>query len=158
MWRGLLGVVRRSSHSLSIPIVDVVTVYIINPRVNGIKRHGTAHQQLFKCAVPWLLDIRGEGTGTQPHYLANRADKKMEGPFWGKIARKSRNSRRARGGEVGAKGMVTKGAILCSPETKYKPSNSVFDLTSIVLTLVPLGTELLEISAQFLIHPPLWIM
>jgi len=44
--------------------------------------------------------------------LANRADKKIEGPLAEKIARKSRNSCRVRGGEVGAEGMVTKGAIL----------------------------------------------
>jgi len=76
---------------------------------------------------------------------------RMEGPFWEKIERKSRNSRRARGGEVGAKGMVTKGAILRSPGTKYQRSKNVFASTPIALTLVPLGTKLLEISAQFLI-------
>ena len=78
---------------------------------------------------------------------------RMEGPFWEKIERKSRNSRRARGGEVGAKGMVTKGAILRSPGTKYQRSKNVFASTPIALTLVPLGTKLLEISAQFLPVP-----
>jgi len=55
---------------------------------------------------------------------------------------------------VGAKGMVTKGAILRSPGTKYTRSKNVFAFTSIALTLVPLGTKLLEISAQFLIGSP----
>ena len=68
--------------------------------------------------------------------LGECADKKIEGLFGGKIARKSRNSRRARGGEVGAKGMVTQGAILRSPGTKYKRSKNVVAFTSIALTLV----------------------
>jgi len=50
--------------------------------------------------------------------------------------------------------MVTKGAILRSPGTKYKRSKNVFAFTSIALTLVPLGIKLLEISAQFLIWSP----
>jgi len=35
-----------------------------------------------------------EGTGTRPDCLANRADKKIEGPLREKNPRKSRNSRR----------------------------------------------------------------
>jgi len=46
--------------------------------------------------------IAWEGTGTLPDYLANRADKKNEGPVGKKIARKSRISRRLSGGGVGA--------------------------------------------------------
>jgi len=68
-----------------------------------------------------------------------------------KIARKSRNSRRFRGGKVGAEGMVT---MLCCPGTKYKPSKDAFAFTCIVIILVPLGTKLLEIFAQFLIGSP----
>jgi len=67
-----------------------------------------------------------------------------------KIARKSRNSRVLRGGKLGAEGMVT---MLCSLGTKYKPSKDAFAFTCIVLTLVPLGTELLEIFAQFIEVP-----
>jgi len=55
---------------------------------------------------------------------------------------------------VGAEGMVTKGKNLRSPETKNKRSKNAFAFTSIALTLVPLGTKLLEISAQFLIGSP----
>ena len=80
--------------------------------------------------------------------------KKIEGPLGIKIARKSRNSRRATGEEVRAEGLVTKGTILRSPETKYKRSKNALAFTSIALTLVPLGTKLLEISAQFLIGSP----
>jgi len=79
---------------------------------------------------------------------------KIEWPLGKKIARKSRNSRRSRGGEVGAEGMVTKGAFLRCPGTKYKRSKNAFASTSIALILVPLGTKLLEISAQFLIGSP----
>ena len=50
--------------------------------------------------------------------------------------------------------MVTKGAILRSPGTKYKRSKNAFASTFIALTLVTLGTKLFEISAQFLIGSP----
>ena len=56
--------------------------------------------------------------------------------------------------EIVADRMVTKGKFLRSPETKSKRSKNAFAFTSIALTLVPLGTELLEISAQFLIGSP----
>jgi len=100
-----------------------------------------------------------EGTGIRPDYLANRADQKIEGPPGKKIARKSRNGRRARGGEVGAEGMVTKGAMFVVLELNTNNQRisflqNAFALTSIALTLVPLGTKLLEISAQFLIGSP----
>ena len=55
---------------------------------------------------------------------------------------------------MGAEGMVTKGAILRSPGTKYKRSKNAFASTFVALTLVPLGTKLLEISAQVLIGSP----
>jgi len=55
---------------------------------------------------------------------------------------------------MGTKGIVTKGAILRSPGTKYKHSKNVFAFTSIALTLVTLGTQLLKISAQFFIGSP----
>jgi len=80
---------------------------------------------------PWLYNSLvqknrcwGEGTGTRPYYLANRADKKIEAPLG--IAWKSRNSLTARGGEVGAEGMLTKGTILCSPGTKHERSKNAF--------------------------------
>jgi len=41
--------------------------------------------------VTHLKVAQGEGTGTRQDYLANRADKKIEGPLGKKIARKSRN-------------------------------------------------------------------
>jgi len=40
--------------------------------------------------VTHLKVAQGEGTGTRPDYLANRADQKIEGPLGEKIARKSR--------------------------------------------------------------------
>jgi len=43
----------------------------------------------FFCSWDSIWD---EGTGTRPDYLVNRADKKIEGPFGKKLARKSRNS------------------------------------------------------------------
>jgi len=49
---------------------------------------------------------------------------------------------------------VTKGAILRSPGTKYKRSKNAFAFTSVALTLVSLGTKLLETSAHFLIGSP----
>jgi len=77
---------------------------------------------------------------------------------WGatreKIAQRSRNSRRARGGKVGAEGMVTKGPSVPSPETKYKRSNRAFAVICIALTLARHCTKLLELSAQFLIVSP----
>ena len=71
-----------------------------------------------------------------------------------KIAQKSRNICRARGGEVGAEGMVKKSAMLRSPETKYKRSKIIFSVTCIALTSAPHCNKLLEISAQFLIGSP----
>ena len=62
----------------------------------------------------------------------NHADHQIEGPIGGKIAQKSRNSRRVSGGGVGAKDIVTKGV---SPETKYTRSKNVFTVTSIALSL-----------------------
>ena len=67
-----------------------------------------------------------EGTGTQPNYLANSAGKKKSRAIWGENSRKSGNSLSDRGGEVGVKGMMTKGTILHSPGTKYKRSKNVF--------------------------------
>jgi len=58
------------------------------------------------------------------------------------------------GGGVGANGPLTRGSNGLSPGTKYKRSKNVFAVTSIALTLVPLGTKLLDISAQFLIGSP----
>jgi len=49
---------------------------------------------------------------------------------------------------VGAEGMVEKRANWWGPGTKYECSNIVFAVTSIALTLAPLGTELLQLSAQ----------
>ena len=87
-------------------------------------------------------------------YLANRVGKKNEGQVGKKIARKSKNSCSARGGEVGAEGMMTKSAMLRSPEIKYKRSKIIFSVTSIALTCTPFCTKLLKISAQFLIGSP----
>jgi len=56
---------------------------------------------------PWEAQ-RGD-TGTRPDYLVNHADHQIEGPIGGKIAQKSRNSRRVWGGGVGAKGVVKTG-------------------------------------------------
>jgi hypothetical protein len=57
-----------------------------------------------------FANTRTEGTGTRPDYLANCADKKIEGPLQEKRlnekADNSRNSCRFSGGEVGAKGTV----------------------------------------------------
>jgi len=80
--------------------------------------------------------------------------KQIVEPLGKKIARKSRISRRARDGEVGAEGMVTKGANWRSPEIKYKRSKNAFAVTSITLTLVPLGNKLLELPVQSLIGSP----
>jgi len=55
---------------------------------------------------------------------------------------------------VGAEDMVTKGANWRSPGTKYKRSKNAHAVTSIALTLVPLGTKLLELSVQSLIGSP----
>ena len=49
---------------------------------------------------------------------------------------------------------MTQGPNVRSPGTKYNRSKIVFAVTSIALTLVPLGTKLLEIPAQFLIGSP----
>ena len=80
-----------------------------------------------------------EGTGTRPDYLANRADKKIEGPLEEKIAQKSRNSRRVSGGGVGAQGLLTRGSNGLSPRTKYKRLKNVFTVTRITLSLDALG-------------------
>ena len=77
---------------------------------------------------------------TRPDYLANRAGKKMRGH-----SDENRERCRARGGEVGAEGMVKKSEMLRSPETKYKRSKITFSVTSIVLTCAPFCTKLLEI-------------
>ena len=55
---------------------------------------------------------------------------------------------------MGAHGQLTRDSKVLSPETKYKRSKNVFAITSIALTLVPPGTKLLEIPAQFLIGSP----
>jgi len=79
-------------------------------------------------------------------------EKKIEGPLGEKFTWKSRNS--CRSGEVGAEGMVTKSAMVRSPETKYTRSKFIFSVATITLTVAPLCTKLLEISAQFLIGSP----
>jgi len=48
-------------------------------------------------------------------------------------------------------GQLTQGPNFPSPGTKYKRSKNVFAVTFIALTLVPHGTKLLKILAQFLI-------
>jgi hypothetical protein len=58
------------------------------------------------------------------------------------------------GGGVGANGPLTRGSNGLSPGTKYKRSKIAFAVTSIALSLVPLGTKLLELPAQFLIGSP----
>jgi len=100
-----------------------------------IRKHGSAYD---------------EGTGTRLDYLVNRADKKIEGPLGKKIARKSRNSRRVRGGgmPVGTEGMVTKGTNWRGTGTKYKRSKDAFAVTSIALSLGHLGARLLKLTAQ----------
>ena len=55
---------------------------------------------------------------------------------------------------MSAEGMMTKGANWRSPGTKYKRSKNAFAVTSIALTLVPLGTKLLELPVQSLIGSP----
>ena len=67
------------------------------------------------CSNPWgtaLFKAKfGTTRGTQPDYLMNRADKKIEGPFGEKnISRKSRNICRLNGGGVRAHGHFTQGA------------------------------------------------
>ena len=52
---------------------------------------------------------------------------------------------------MGAEGMVTKAANWRSPGTTYKRSKNAFAVTSIALTLVLLGTKLLELPVQSLI-------
>jgi len=66
----------------------------------------------------------GRGYQDSARFLANRAGKKNQGPLRQIIVRKSRNSCRARGGEVGAEGMS---AMLRSPETKYSAETTCFD-------------------------------
>ena len=52
------------------------------------------------------LEGLGRGYGTRPDYLVNRDDRKNEGPFGGKIARKSRNGCRVNGRGCGCTGTV----------------------------------------------------
>ena len=80
--------------------------------------------------------------------------KKDEGPLGKEIAQKSRKSHRARGEEVGAEGMVTKGANWRNPGTNYKRSKNAFAVISIALTLVPFGIKLSELPVQSLIGSP----
>jgi len=83
--------------------------------------------------------------------------KKIEGPLGKKIARKLRNSRRARGGDVGAEGMVTKGTILRVLKPNTNAQRMLFLshlLRSPLHPFAPLCTKLLNISAQFLIGSP----
>ena len=55
---------------------------------------------------------------------------------------------------MGAYGQLTQGTNWRSPETKYKRSSIAFAITSIALSLEPLGTKLLEPTAQPLIGGP----
>ena len=55
---------------------------------------------------------------------------------------------------MGAHAHLTRGSNGLSPEIKYKCSKNVFAITSIVLTVVRLCSELLQLSAQSLIGSP----
>ena len=84
------------------------------------------HDSKFISRFELFVDrVPREGTGTWPDYLANRADQKNEGPFGGKIPRKSRNSCSLNGGGVEAHGQLTPGPNVPSPGTKYKRSKNV---------------------------------
>jgi hypothetical protein len=65
--------------------------------------------------------------------------------FTSHSSKKSRNSRSASGGDVGAEGMVTKLANWWSPRTKYKRSKNAVAVMSIALTF---GTTVLELLVQ----------
>ena len=49
---------------------------------------------------------------------------------------------------MGAYGQLTRGSNGLSPKTKYKRSKNAFAVSSIALSLAPLGTKLLELPAQ----------
>jgi len=91
------------------------------------------HQERTQVVCSKEVRKGTEGTGTRPDYLANRADKKNEGPLEEKIAQKSRNSRRVSGGGVGAQGLLTRGSNGLSPRTKNKRSAQRMSLLSLVL-------------------------
>jgi len=97
---------------------------------------------------------RGEGTGTWPDYLANRAELKNEGAFGETNSRKSRNSCRVNGGGVGAHRQLTPGPNVPSPETKYKRSKNVISVLSIAFNLGHIWARLFELPAQSLIGSP----
>jgi len=74
--------------------------------------------------------------------------KKIEGPLGKKIVQKSRNSCSMSDGNVGAEGMQVILATDRHPETKYKRSKIAFTVTTIPLSLVLLGTKLLQLPAE----------
>jgi len=65
---------------------------------------------LLHISGSWLIKVRlvhsWEGTGTRPDYLVNHDETKMEGPFGGKIAQKSRNSYVVNGRSCGCIGTI----------------------------------------------------
>jgi len=79
-------------------------------------------------------------TWTRPDYLVNRELTKYEGS---KFLRKSRNSCVVNSRGVGAHGQLTRGSNGLSPETNTNAQR-----------ILPLGTKLLELPAQFLIGSP----
>jgi len=124
-----------------------VLLCFINPRVKRRK---------VTSSCPGIHRIRcARGYRDWADYLL---DKKIEMPLEKKIAQKSRNSCRARGGEVGAEGIVRERAMLHTPETKYKRSKIIFSVRPIALTSETLCTKLLKISAQFLIWSPVTLV
>jgi len=114
------------------------------------------HDSVYICIVTHirLHMYRDEGTGTWPDYLVNRVLTKNEGPYLKKIVRNSRNSCRKNSGVVGAHGQLTRSSNRVSPETNTNAQRILLMFTSIALTLVPLGTKLLELPAQFLTGSP----
>jgi len=81
--------------------------------------------------------------------MVNSVLTKNEGPYPKKIVRKTRNSCWVNSGGVGAHGQLTRSSNGLSPETNTNAQRIL--LVSIALTLVFLGTKLLEVPAQFLI-------
>ena len=104
-----------------------------------------------------FANTRTEGSGTRPDYLANCADKKIEGPLRKNWTKRQKNREIAAGWAVGkwaprARWQIF--PIVPHHETKYKHSKNAFALTSIALRLEPLGTKLLELSVQSPIGSP----
>ena len=106
-----------------------------------------------------ILSPSGRGlmrlcTGTWPHYLANHADQKSEGPPGKKL---HGNRAIASDWAVGVwehTDSWLKAPIGASPRTKYNRSKNVFAVTSIARILAHLGTELFQLPTQSQIGSP----